>query len=224
MKQDNKEALLFFIDGKQFETIEQYLTGAALKKLAGVPEDIRLYLAVQEGYEPELIENHKEVDLARRDVEHFFVKDKLKFTINGAPFISYEQYIKGSQIRKLGNIPADDDIFLTNVPPYKDDLIKDDEKVDLARPGREHFISKEKPFEVTISVNGRDKQWKEKTISYEQVVAIAREGKPVQGPVKYYLVTYFDGPPQNPKGELAKGASVFVTNHMMFNAAPSDKS
>ncbi|MGZ3836823.1 MAG: multiubiquitin domain-containing protein, partial [Mucilaginibacter sp.] len=141
MKQDNKEALLFFIDSKQFETFEQYMTGAALKKLAGIPDHIKLYLAVQEGYEPELIENHKEVDLARKDIEHFFVKDKLKFTINSEPFISYEQYIKGSHIRKLGNIPADDDIYLTNVPPYKDDLIKNDEEVDLARPGREHFIS-----------------------------------------------------------------------------------
>jgi hypothetical protein len=151
MKQDNKEALLFFIDGKRFETFEQYMTGAGLKKLAGIPDHVKLYLAVQEGYEPELIENDKEVDLARKDIEHFFVKDKLKFTINGEPFISYVQYIKGSHIRKLGNIPADDDIYLTNVPPYKDDLIKDDEEVDLARPGREHFISKANPnIKLTI--------------------------------------------------------------------------
>jgi len=223
MKQDNKEALLFFIDGKQFETIEQYLTGAALKKLAGIPEDIKLYLAVQEGYEPELIENHKEVDLARKDVEHFFVKDKLKFTINGEPIISYVQYIKGSQIRKLGNISGDDDIFLTNVPPYKDDLIKDDEEVDLARPGREHFISKEKPFEIIILVNGQPKPWKEKIISYDQVVTLAKEDDP-SNTIQAYTIVYFDGPPQNPKGELAKGKSVFVINKMKFNATPTDKS
>jgi hypothetical protein len=223
MKQDNKEALLFFIDGKQFETFEQYLTGAALKKLAGIPEDVKLYLAVQEGYEPELIENDKEVDIARKDVEHFFVKDKLKFTINGEPFISYVQYIKGSHIRKLGSIPAEDDIYLTNVPPYKDDLIKDDEEVDLARPGREHFISKEKPFEIIIIVNGQPKPWKGKSISYDQVVILAKEDDP-SNTVQAYTIVYFDGPPQNPKGELAKGKSVFVINKMKFNATPTDKS
>lgn len=222
MKHD-KEALLFYIDGKQFETLEQYLTGAALKKLAGIPESVALYLAVQEGYEPELIENHEKVDLARKDVEHFFVKEKLKFTINGLPFISYVQYITGAEIRKLGNIPAEDSIYLKNVPPYHDDLIKDDEKVDLARPGREDFVSKEQPFEVTLVVNGRPKQWKEKTISYDQVVALAKQDDPSPGE-KAYTVTYFDGPPQNPKGELAKSQVVFVKNQMIFNATATDKS
>src|SRR5258708_34942797 len=158
--------------------------------MAGIPLDTDLFLEVQEGYEPELIENEKEVDLARKDVEKFFVKIKLKFTINGQPFISYEQYIKGSKIRKLGNIPESDDIYLQNLPPYKNDLITDDEEVDLARPAKEHFISVAEPFEVTISVNGRDKIWKEKTISYDQVVAIARESKPANGAEQAYFVTY----------------------------------
>ena len=224
MKQDNKKALLFFIEGKQFETFEQYLLGAALKKMAGIPLEVALYLAVQSGYDPELIGNDTKVDLARTDIEHFFVKDKLKFTINGAPFISYQQYIKGSKIRELGNIPECDEIYLKNTPPWEDELIKDDEDVDLARPGKENFISKEKPFEVIIYVNGRKEPWKEKTISYDQVVELAKKFNPVNGGVKAYTVNYYDGPKQNPKGEMAKGDVVFVTNNMIFNATPTDKS
>lgn len=155
---NHKEALVFFIEGKQFETFEQYLTGAALKKLAGIPESVALYLAVQEGYEPELIENDKEVDLARKDIEHFFVKDKLKFTINGVQFISYEQYIKGGKIRQLGNIPESDNIYLKNTPPWEDELIKDDEDVDLARPGKEHFISKSNP-EIKLTIQTPKGNW-----------------------------------------------------------------
>jgi len=219
-----KDPLVFFIEEKEYKSFEQYHLGAGLKKMAGIPLEIELYLAVQAGYDPELIGNDTRVDLARKDIEHFFVKNKLKFTINGKPFIWYHQYIKGSKIRELGEIPECDEIYLKNEPPYQDDLIKDDQEVDLARPGVEHFISKEKPFEVTIKVNGRPEIWKEKIISYDQVVALAQKYNNGNGAVKAYTVTYYDGPKQNPKGEMAKGDVVFVTNNMIFNATPTDKS
>ncbi len=217
------QALQFLIEGKQFETFHQYLTGAQLKGLASIPLAVNLYLAVQAGYEPELIGNEKEVDLARKDIEHFFVKDKLKLTINSEPFTWYEQYISGKQIRVLGKIAATDDIFLQVPPPYHNELISDDREVDLALPGKEHFISKAQPFEVILIVNGQPKKWTEKTISYDQVVVLAKEDDP-SNTIKAYSIVYFDGPPQNPKGELAKGQVVFVTNEMIFNATPTDKS
>jgi hypothetical protein len=217
------QVLQFFIEGKQFETFHQYLTGAQLKELASIPLAVNLYLAVQTGYEPELIGNEKEVDLARKDIEHFFVKDKLKFTINSEPFTWYEQYISGKQIRVLGKIAEADEIFLQVPAPYHDELITDDREVDLALPGKESFISKAQPFEVTLIVNGQAKKWKEKTISYDQVVILAKQDDPSTGE-KAYTITYFDGPPQNPKGELAKSQVVFVTNEMIFNATATDKS
>lgn len=222
MKHD-KEALVFFIEEQQFETFDRYKTGAELKQLGGIPLDTILYLAVQAGYEPDIIENDERVDLARTDIEKFFVKTKLKFTINGKPFVSYQQYITGRKLRELGNIPEQDDIYLDIVAPFKDDLITDDEEVDLARPGKENFFSKPRPFEVTIIVNGRPKKWQERTISYDQVVALAKQDDPSNSE-QAYSVNYFDGPAQNPKGELAKGQSVFVTNEMIFNATSTDKS
>jgi len=219
-----KKALLFFFDGKQYETFEQYMSGAKIKQIFGLPASTNLYLAVEEGYEPELIKDDTEVDFARKEAEHFFVKEKLKFTINDKPFTWYTQYISNAQLRELGKIPADQDVYLQSPPPYEDELITNDRKVNLALPGKEHFVSKPRSQKVIISVNGRDREWLEPKISYDQVVAIAREGKPNNGAPKYYLVTYFDGPPQNPKGELTKDQSVFVTNNMMFNATPSDKS
>lgn len=219
-----KIALKYVIEGKEFETFDQYKTGAELKKQAGIPLETELYLSIKKPYVDELIENDTSVNLARPETEYFFVKKKLHFSINKKPFTWYKQFIRGIQIRELGNIAEQDLIYLDIKGDWEDDLIENDEVVDLAREGKENFISVSKPFEVVISVNGRDKTWKEKTISHDQVVAIAREGKPDNGAEKAYLVTYFDGPPQNPKGELAKGVSVFVTNKMMFNAAPTDKS
>jgi hypothetical protein len=140
--------------------------------MAGIPLEAVLYLAVQAGYDPELIGNDTKVDLARKDIEHFFVKDKLKFTINGVQFISYLQYILGSKIRELGNIPESDNIYLKNTPPWEDELIKDDEKVDLARPGKEHFISKVNP-DIKLTIQTPKGNWTDsfnKSLTVQQLI------------------------------------------------------
>ena len=104
--------LKLVIEGKQYETFEQYLTGAQLKELAGIPLTTELFLSIARPYKDELIENDKSVNLARPETEYFFVKKKLHFSIDGKPFVWYKQYIRGIQIRELGNIPPEVDIFL----------------------------------------------------------------------------------------------------------------
>lgn len=218
-----RQALTFTVEGKQFKTFEQYKTGAELKKLMDIPLETDLYLAVQEGYEPEIIGNEIGIDLAREDVEHFFVKIKLKFTINSEPFVSYKQYISGSKIRQLGNIPVSDELYLKNEPPFKDDLITNEEDVDLARPGKEHFISKEKPFNVVLIVNARPKPWVKKTISFEEVVILAF-GSYDPNPNKVYTVTYSGGVESKPDGTMVKGSVVHVKDKMNFDVSATDKS
>lgn len=218
---DGRQALTFTVEGKSFETFDQYKTGAELKQLAGMPLETELFLAVEEGYDPELIGNDDKVDLARTDVEHFYVKVKLKFTINGVQFISYEQYIKGSTIRQLGKIPATDDIFLKIELPFKDELITDDEEVDLARPGKEHFISK--PVNITLIVNARPKPWNKRTISFEEVVILAF-GSYDPNPNRVYTVTYSGGVPPKPEGTMVKGQVIIVKDKTNFDVSATDKS
>src|SRR5690554_4253564 len=88
-----KQSLKIMIEGKQYETTEQYLTGIQLKELAGIPLDTELFLSISRPYKDELIENDKVVNLARPETEYFFVKKKLHFSINGQPFTWYKQYI-----------------------------------------------------------------------------------------------------------------------------------
>jgi hypothetical protein len=45
--------------------------------------------------------------------------------------------------------------------------------VNLTRPEIEHFYSKDKHFKVIVIVNGRQKIWTEKIITFEQVVVLA---------------------------------------------------
>jgi hypothetical protein len=151
------------------------------------------------------------------------VKRKLQFTINGVQFTWYKQFIRGIQIRELGKIPREDELYLDLPDGWKDDLIEDDEIVDLARPGVEHFVSRPKSAEFVIIVNGREKVWKKRQITFEEVVALAFPNN-VNYESSAYTVIYSGGPKQNPKGSMVKGDTVFVTNKMNFNVTATNRS
>lgn len=219
--QQPKEPLVFIIEGKEYKTFDQYKTGKELKELAGIPLETELYLSITKPYKDELIENDTRVNLARPEQEHFFVKKKLKFFINGVEFTWYKQFIRGIQIRELGTIPADQDIFLDLKEGWQDDHITDDEVVDLARPGKEHFVSK--PKSRIIFVNSREKQWNKDEISFEQVVVLAF-GSYDNNPNKGYTVTYSRGYEPKPEGTMVKGSIVRVKNKMIFDVTATDKS
>lgn len=216
-----KNPLKFIIEGKAYETFDQYKTGTELKQLAGIPMDTELFLSISKPYSDELVENDKSVNLARPETEYFFVKKKLHFTINNVAFIWYKQYIRGIQVRELGKIPESDEIYLDLPGGWKDDLITDDEVVDLARPGVEHFVSRHHADDVTLIVNGTPKKFDKPKITYEEVVILAFGN---YDPNRGYKVKYTDGPYQNPKGMLSQGAEVFVKNNMNFNVASTHQS
>lgn len=220
---NEKVPLKFVIEGKEYETFDQYKTGAELKQLSGIPLDTELFLSISKPYQDELIENEKQVNLARPETEYFFVKKKLQFFINDKPFTWYKQYIRGAQIRELGNIPADDDIFLDIKEGWQDDQILDDEVVDLARPGKEKFFSKPRSAEFSIIVNARPNIWKEINISFEQLIVLAFESYD-NNLNKGYTVTYSRGWEPKPEGTMVKGSVVRVKNKMIFDVTATDKS
>lgn len=215
--------LKFVIEGKEYETFDQYKTGADLKQLAGIPLDTELFLSISKPYHDELIENEKKVNLARPETEYFFVKKKLQFFINDKPFTWYKQYINGSQIRDLGNISSEDDIFLDINEDWEDDKILEDEVIDLARPGKEKFFSKPRPSGVTIIINARPHLWREVNISFEQLIVLAF-GSYDNNPNKGYTVTYSRGWEPKTEGTMVRGSVVNVKNKMIFDVTATDKS
>ncbi|SHF82114.1 Multiubiquitin [Flavobacterium fluvii] len=68
-------------------------------------------------------------------------RPSLELIINSEKFEWNEQYISGSEVRKLGKIPKEDKLFLDIERPWEDEIIDDETKVDLARPGIEQFFS-----------------------------------------------------------------------------------
>lgn len=74
----------------------------------------------------------------------------LHLTINGNQYEWHQQYIIGAEIRRLGNIPSEEQIFLAVKKPWEDESITDDKQVDLARPEIEHFYSKEEYYKIVV--------------------------------------------------------------------------
>ena len=155
-----------------------------------------------------------------QDNEHG--KRVLHLTINSKNYEWKQEYITGAQIRKLGNMLPDEDIFLV-IKGWPDESILDDKEVNLARPGLEHFYSKEKCVEIIIIVNGEQKKWGKKKISFKEVIILAF-GSYDENPNIVYTVAYEDGPKENPESSMTKGSEVCVKNKMIFHATATDKS
>lgn len=145
----------------------------------------------------------------------------LELTINGKKYEWNQQYITGAEIRRLGHIVKDEEIFLAVKKPWEDEPIPDDKSVNLARPEIEHFYSKVK--EIAIVVNGTPHKWAKEKISFKEVIVLAF-GQYIDKPTMVYTVAYEDGPKQNPEGSMFAGQEVFVKHKMIFNASATDKS
>lgn len=149
----------------------------------------------------------------------------LKLIINDRHFEWSEQYISGADVKRLAGIPDSDLVFLSIRNPWEDELIENETRVDLARPGIEHFYSKQHddhlPFKVIV--NGREREWSSRTISYEQVAKLAFPDYSENNST-VYTVSYTNGPGQNQEGTLVKGDFVYVKNKMIFNVTATNKS
>ena len=86
----------------------------------------------------------------------------------------------------------------------------------------EHFHSG-KPKVYKIIVNGRQKEVSTKTLSFDQVVALAFNPAP-SGPNVQFTVTYRKGPSKNPHGSMTEGESVRIKDGMIFDVTETNKS
>jgi hypothetical protein len=218
-----QRGLSITIEGKLYNWEWQFITGHQIKELANLKSEDLIYLSVPSPWKDEYIGNEIKVDLARPEIEHFYVRNKLAFKINGGSFESTSQYITGKEIRNLAGIVDGDEIFLRVDGPWEDEKINNDANVDLARPGVEQFYSVQSLKLIELIVNGRLKNWENSKITYKQVVELAF-GEEVAKETRVYSVSYKRGPEQNTEGTMVAGNTVFVKNKMIFNVTCTDKS
>ena len=139
------------------------------------------------------------------------------FMVDGHPYTTREQFVTGREIKEQAGVPAGYLLFLTH-KKEADELIEDFRQVDLAMPGIEKFITREPSHQTHIIINGVQVEYEEGSISYDQVVRLNPQG---YQPDHEYSVVYFDGPHQNPSGEMNPGDVVFVKDQMKFNVTGS---
>jgi len=160
--QKTKRELNIRIEGKDYQWHDQFITGKQLKDLAGISHNEELFLSLIDPWDDELVANDGRVDLARPGIENFYLRPLLKFKINRKLVNWNEQYITGLQIRNLGSLGSNVKIFLKIKGKYEDELIEDNAKVNLARPGIEKFYSEE----TTVTVKIDDKSFRIASGSY----------------------------------------------------------
>lgn len=140
-----------------------------------------------------------------------------KFKIDNQQFEWSNSSISVAELKNLAGLPADAEIYLN------DEFVPDESTVDLSAPGTEHFESADKGRKFKIIVNGEQKEWGEKKISFRDVIILAY-GAYDERPTMVYTVAYEDGPKQNREGSMTVNSVVFVKNKMIFHATATDKS
>ena len=204
---------------------EPVLTGNQILDAAGKhpARDYLLYRVLTDGLIEE-IRPEEQTDLRRHGGEKFlaFRSDRsFRFELNDRATDWGATRISGRTLKKLAEVHvATHDVFLV-VDGREDRLIGDTELFDLAAPGVECFVTR--PIDVTIVVNTRPRQVRQRQLTYWEVVKIAYP-EAVPSPTIRYTVTYSNGPHENPEGNMQDGQIVLIKNRMIFNVTPTDKS
>ena len=77
--------------------------------------------------------------------------------------------------------------------------------------------------QVTIIVNGEEKPWCDRRISFDEVVELAFGAEP-SNPNICYTVTFKNAAGRHKQGVLVEGDNVKVKNETIFNVKRTDKS
>ena len=127
----------------------------------------------------------------------------------------------GAALYALGNVQPGMELF-REVTGDREDLEVDNGPEPVHLKQDEHFHSGP-PKAYKIIVNGRKKEVSTKTLTFDQVVALAFSPVPV-GPNVQFSVTYRKGPPKNPEGTMTEGENVRIKDGMIFDVTETNKS
>jgi hypothetical protein len=147
-------------------------------------------------------------------------KHQVRIHIDQKPYTSPNP-TTGEALYKLGTVPAGLELY-REVSGDKEDRPIENGPETVHLKEDEHCHSGP-PKEFTIFVNGQKKVASTKTLSFDQIVALAFNPVPT-GPNILFAVTYEDGPHANPSGTLTEGGTVKIKDGMIFNVTPTDKS
>jgi hypothetical protein len=127
----------------------------------------------------------------------------------------------GAALYVLGNVQPGMELF-REVTGDREDSEVDNGPESVHLEQDEHFHSG-KPKIYKIIVNGRQKEVSTKTLTFDQVVALAFNPVP-SGPNVQFTVTYRKGPRKNHEGSMTEGETVRIKDGMIFDVTETNKS
>lgn len=127
----------------------------------------------------------------------------------------------GAALYALASIGASLELYREVTGDHEDKPIENGPEI-IHLQGDEHFHSG-KPKTYKIYVNGQEKVLARKTVTFEELVALAFPNPPT-GPNILFTISYEDGPHSHPSGSLMPGGKVKVKDGEIFNVTPTDKS
>ncbi len=127
----------------------------------------------------------------------------------------------GAALYVLGNVQPGMELF-REVTGDREDSEVDNGTESVHLKQDEHFHSG-MPKVYKIIVNGRQKEVSTKTLTFDQVVALAFNPVP-SGPNVQFTVTYRKGPRKNHEGSMTEGETVRIKDGMIFDVTETNKS
>lgn len=97
----------FTVDSQQFETRHQFITGAEIRQLAGIPADAELYLDMPHGWQDHFVRCEDRVDLGKPGTEKFItLRKKTVIFVNGTPHDYDKEKVSFEEIVELAHVPT----------------------------------------------------------------------------------------------------------------------
>lgn len=127
----------------------------------------------------------------------------------------------GAALYVLGNVQPGMELFREVTGDREDSEVDNGPEIVHLKED-EHFHSG-KPNVYKIIVNGRQKEISTKTLTFDQVVALAFNPVP-SGPNVQFTVTYRKGPRKNREGSMTEGETVRIKDGMTFDVTETNKS
>jgi hypothetical protein len=137
---------------RQVTILDKILTGRHLAQAAGLESaQDAVVLEVLANGELEDIRPDEQVDLGESTGKFVIVQSdrSFRFTIDADRFDWPARVISGGQLRKLGHLPADREIYL-ELPGPVERLIDEHELVDLGAPGVEMFKTRKRSWKLNV--------------------------------------------------------------------------
>lgn len=97
----------FKVDGKNYKSSNQIVSGLDIRQLAGLPADTELYVDVPHGWQDHFVSCDDLIDLGKPGVEKFItLNKKTVIFVNGTPYEYNKEKVSFEKIVELARIPG----------------------------------------------------------------------------------------------------------------------